>query len=261
MRLSEIKNSMPSKIIIPKEFDLFFEWTQNKDNLIGGNIISGAFEWYFGNEWADGETLESWFGKNNYSDYKISERLGVFGIGCSIDNMYCFWIDDTGNQKIVHLDFDAYDLLVLGNNFIEFLQYLAIGYDYPDANNLSKTLKELEQENTVDYNSVSRKSKINDYKKQLENLDEITNFFDGKMMSNVKKYFENEISRLQKMDDTQFKDTFKDASKGQEISGINYKLRTWIKDTFRVKIPKKGTEIINPEDKSFKNWVIKALDE
>ena len=42
--LNKIKKLMPSKISIPKEFDLFYQWTQNKENLVNENLISGGFE-------------------------------------------------------------------------------------------------------------------------------------------------------------------------------------------------------------------------
>ena len=249
MKLSEIKNNIPSKIVIPKEFDQFFEWTQNKENLINGNIISGSFEWC-----NDNKRLIHWFGKKNYKKYKIAERIGVFGVG-SMGNMYCFWIDDEGNQKIVHLDYDAYELLVLANDFKEFLQYLAIGYPDPDTYSFNKTAEELDQEDLVDYKAITKQSMIDNLKKSLENFDEIAHVFDKKTVSDMKRYSENEIIKLEKMDNSTFKEIYFKADKELEISYINYKLRTWVKDTFQVKIPSKGNEILHLEDKSFENWI------
>ncbi len=42
--LKEIKDNMSSKIIIPKEFDDFYEWTTKQIEKQGEDFISGCFK-------------------------------------------------------------------------------------------------------------------------------------------------------------------------------------------------------------------------
>lgn len=128
--LENIKKHMSEQIIVPAEFDEFYHWSQKQINKYDHHCsISGSFEWRAD----DYEALNSWFGLD------VSDRFGVFGAG-STGNLYAFWIDDDGEQKIVHLGSEGGELHILGENFAEFLRFLAIGYEdtYEDYFEMSR---------------------------------------------------------------------------------------------------------------------------
>ena len=77
--LKEIKDNMSSKIIIPKEFDDFYEWTTNQIEKHGEYFISGCFEWRSDNY----DAIKQWF------NFDCTERFGVFGAGLT-GNLYAF---------------------------------------------------------------------------------------------------------------------------------------------------------------------------
>ncbi|MCT4581019.1 MAG: hypothetical protein N4A35_06340 [Flavobacteriales bacterium] len=122
-----IKKGIPNTIAIPHELELFCNWLDQN-----GYPISGCFELRAD----DGETMRYWLGMEGHSD-----RFGIFGAG-SDGSLYAFWMDDEGQQKIVHLGSEGGQLYILADNFIDFLRLLAIGYDEIGFADLSKTVEE-----------------------------------------------------------------------------------------------------------------------
>jgi len=122
-----IKKGIPKSITIPIELEKLCKWTEKN-----GYPISGCFELRAD----DGETMKYWLGFDN-----ISDRFGLFGAGASGD-IYAFWIDDSGGQKIVHLGSEGDSVYILSNNFVDFLRLLAIGYDEIGFADISKTAEE-----------------------------------------------------------------------------------------------------------------------
>ncbi|MBO0321970.1 hypothetical protein J0X14_06660 [Muricauda sp. CAU 1633] len=122
-----IKKGIPKNIRIPEELKKLCEWTEKN-----GYPISGCFEL----RGDDGETMRYWLGFDD-----VSDRFGLFGAGASGD-IYAFWLDDTGNQKIVHLGSEGDAIYILADNFIGFLKLLAIGYDEIGFADMNLTVEE-----------------------------------------------------------------------------------------------------------------------
>jgi hypothetical protein len=72
--------------------------------------------------------LHHWFG---HDKPEVLDRLCVFARTGGDGSMAAFWLDDEGNQKIVHLGSGSGSFLVcqLADNAIDFMRLLAIGYD------------------------------------------------------------------------------------------------------------------------------------
>ena len=102
----KIKNGIPNTINIPHELKDLCDWLDQNDYP-----ISGEFELVEGGE----ETVKLWFGFDD-----VSDRFGVFGGGPD-GSSYAFWIDDEGNQKIVHLGSEGEENHILSNNFIDWI--------------------------------------------------------------------------------------------------------------------------------------------
>ena len=170
-----IKKGIPNTITLPNELKKLCKWTEQN-----GYPISGCFELRAD----DGETMRYWLG---FTD--VSDRFGLFGAGASGD-IYAFWIDDSGKQKIVHLGSEGDAIYILANNFVDFLRLLAIGYDEIGFADMSKTVDEWNLEAGNDKNE-----------------------------------------------------------------GINPKFRDWVEQEFKVKVPKKGCEIANFNDREFNDWI------
>ncbi len=93
-------------------------WTET-ERPGGTNIEFGA---------AGNANLHHWFGHNRP---EIINRLCVFAQTGAEGSEAAFWIDDNGDQRIVHLGSGSGSVLccVLANNALDFLRLLAIGYD------------------------------------------------------------------------------------------------------------------------------------
>ncbi|MDA7706193.1 MAG: hypothetical protein P8P13_00015 [Flavobacteriaceae bacterium] len=124
----KIKKGIPKSIVIPAELKKLCEWTEKN-----GYPISGCFELRAD----DGKTkaMEYWCGVD------MSDRFGLFGAGACGD-IYAFWINDKGNQKIIHLGSEGNAVYILADNFIDFLRLLAIGYDEIGFADIDKTVEE-----------------------------------------------------------------------------------------------------------------------
>lgn len=123
----EIKKGIPNRVSIPAELEQLCNWTDTN-----GYPISGYFEL----REDDGETMKYWLGFDDLSD-----RFGIFGAGPD-GSLYSFWIDDAGEQKIVHLGSEGDQLYILANNFIDFLRLLAMGYDEIGHADLNQTVRD-----------------------------------------------------------------------------------------------------------------------
>jgi len=104
-------------LLFPDE-ELRDGWTD--DERPGGTIIEFAAE---GNV-----NLHHWFGHDRR---EVLDRVCVFAKTGADGSMAAFWIDDEGNQKIVHLGSGSGSTLccVLAEDPVDFLRLLAIGYD------------------------------------------------------------------------------------------------------------------------------------
>ncbi|WP_375580444.1 hypothetical protein ABWH96_05245 [Marivirga tractuosa] len=123
----EIKQGIPNTITIPNELQKLCDWVDENDYP-----ISGLFEL----REDDGETIKYWMDTD-----KVSNRFGVFGAGPD-GSLYALWIDDDGNQKVVHLGSEGGELYILADNFIDFLRLLAIGYEEIGSADMSVTAEE-----------------------------------------------------------------------------------------------------------------------
>ncbi|MDB6077000.1 MAG: hypothetical protein JWO82_747 [Akkermansiaceae bacterium] len=79
--------------------------------------------------------LQQWFGASNTA---VLNRLCVFAKCGSDGSMAAFWLDEHGDQKIVHMGSGSGSTLlcVLAGSVVDFLRLLAIGYDeicWPEA--------------------------------------------------------------------------------------------------------------------------------
>jgi hypothetical protein len=72
--------------------------------------------------------MKYWFGTDAA---KVIDRLCVFAHTGSDGSMAAFWLDDDGEQKIVHLGSGSGSTLVcmLADSAVDFLRLLAIGYE------------------------------------------------------------------------------------------------------------------------------------
>lgn len=143
---TQIEQTLLPGMYIPKPIKLLFEWieahslyvdtkngrlgflfpeedmktSRTKVQRNGGTDISFASE---GNV-----NMKYWFGHENPS---ILNRICVFAKTGSEGSMAAFWLDDNGNQNIVHMGSGSGSSLVcvLAENSIDFLRLIAIGYE------------------------------------------------------------------------------------------------------------------------------------
>lgn len=254
--LQKIKSYFSNRIIVPKAFDDFYHWTAQQNEHYGSYYISGCFEWRAD----DYDAIKHWFGSD------CNDRFGVFGAG-STGNLYAFWIDDSGQQKIVHLGSEGDELLVLGNTFIEFLQYLSIGYDDPSSEDFHLTINEIQQRDKVDYSFPTEQMEqyYHDTKK-LQTDEGIVALFEGVDLSqeeldSIKKTMKNtDFSYLQPTPENKKayeEQVRKNEQKALEDTKRLNEFQQWLSNSFGVNSPKRATDISYLQDKSFANWVAK----
>ena len=165
-----IKKGIPESINVPVELEKLCEWTEKN-----GYPISGCFELRAD----DGETMKYWLGFNN-----VSDRFGLFGAGAS-GEIYAFWINDSGNQKIVHLGSEGNATYILSDNFVDFLRLLAIGYDEIGFADMSKPVDK-EEVNENFQNWVEKEFHV----KTPKRGNEITDFSNKELSNWIEKQIE-----------------------------------------------------------------------
>jgi len=183
-----IKKGIPNKITLPIALKKLCEWTEQN-----GYPISGCFELRAD----DGQTMDYWTGYP--TDKNLTDRLGFFGVG-STGDLYGFWIDKAGNQKIIYLSTEGGgERYVLANNFVDFLRLLAIGYDEIGWADMNKSPEEWNVEQGLNKNEginpkfrewVEQEFQVKTPKKGAEIAD-----FDNKEFYN---WTEEQIKRLAK---------------------------------------------------------------
>jgi len=150
----QIQRTLPAGMHLPGELEQLFTWieahgfyadrpTAERDGYLfseqelrdgwtdterpGGTIIQFHPE---GNS-----LLKHWFG---HERREVLDRLCVFARAGADGSMAAFWLDPSGQQKIVHMGSGSGSTLVcvLAENAVDFLRLLAIGYDeicWPEA--------------------------------------------------------------------------------------------------------------------------------
>jgi hypothetical protein len=143
---SQIKKTLMPGMYIPDELSKLFTWIEKNELYVDrdGNRIGMLYPLeQLQAEWGDterkggtyveffaegNEDLHYWFGHNKP---EVIDRLCVFGKSGMEGSMFAFWLDDSGNQQIVHLGSGSGSTLVciLADTPVDFLRLLAIGYD------------------------------------------------------------------------------------------------------------------------------------
>lgn len=114
MALAEkIKETFPKQINFPKELKMFCNWVDKNgyDNILTDFELHG-FKNSMTNYFDNGQKLEKYIAKFGHSG-----DGGIFAI----------W-QNGNNQRIVHLGSEGKDWFIVANNFVDFLNILAIGY-------------------------------------------------------------------------------------------------------------------------------------
>lgn len=131
---------------MPPEFVALFDWIESNDLYVdnsGGRIGFLFPEAELRDGWTDTERpggtqivfgaagnagVHHWFGHANPD---VINRICVFAQTGNEGSQAAFWIDDNGNQRIVHMGSGSGSVLccVLADSAIDFLRLLAIGYD------------------------------------------------------------------------------------------------------------------------------------
>jgi hypothetical protein len=143
----ELQRTLLPGMHIPKPIDLLYSWiesngliTETEDGRRIGNLcpqdelrdgwtdrerLGGTMMEFF----AEGNvTLKYWFG---HEKPDVLNRLCIFARTGAEGSRAAFWLDNKGNQKIVHLGSGSGSTLVcvLADEPLDFLRLIAIGYD------------------------------------------------------------------------------------------------------------------------------------
>ncbi|MGH1439397.1 MAG: hypothetical protein ACRBBR_04720 [Cellvibrionaceae bacterium] len=128
---------------IPDALNKLFDWIES-NGLCEETDIGRVGYLYpldkLRNEWGDtersGGTSIEFFAEPNSDSYhfisgEIRNRLRVFARTGGDGSVAAFWLDDDGNQKIVHIGSGSGSILacVLAEDPVDFLRLIAIGYD------------------------------------------------------------------------------------------------------------------------------------
>jgi len=144
--LQALQRKLPSTLHVPGEFVALYEWieehgtlVQNETGLWGTLHDHSAVMKTWSESSREGGTLiefhnfgskdiELWLGNDELA---ITERLYVFAQTGGDGSTAAFWLDDEGEQQLVHLGSGSGSTLVctLASSPLDFLRLLAIGYD------------------------------------------------------------------------------------------------------------------------------------
>ena len=143
----QVERTLLPGMSIPDPIRLLFEWIEANgtyvDNAKGERIGFLFPEDELKAGWTDterpGGTSIEFFAEGNvnmkywfrHEKPEVLERLCVFAKTGAEGSMAAFWLDDSGNQKIVHLGSGSGSTLVcvLAEDPVDFLRLIAIGYD------------------------------------------------------------------------------------------------------------------------------------
>lgn len=139
----EIQKILPPEMFIPNELEKLFRWIET--NGYCKEDERGCIGYLYPNNelmegWTEterpGGTYIEFFADRNYKDWWFmtedsKDRLRIFARTGADGSVAAFWLDDDGEQKIVHLGSGSGSVLacVLAETPLDFLRLLAIGYD------------------------------------------------------------------------------------------------------------------------------------
>ncbi len=254
--LKEIKNSMSNKITIPTAFDEFYNWCLVTHTKNPNHAFFFDFKWDINKD-----LLLGVLGK------KHDDKFGVFA-STPDGSIYAFWIDEQEQQKIIYISSDGGNVFVLGNTFMEFLQYLSIGYSSPDSADFTLTYKQIAERDKVDYNTISADN-INayhqNYGKPLQTEEGIKALFDenidDKTLEMMLEINKNAALSLPETDANTVEKTKKEMKELDQIMNEQQNnFRLWLTTHFKVHLPQKGMDVLNVNDTSFENWVHQVIN-
>lgn len=142
----QIERTLLPGMRIPEPLALLFKWIEDKGCFVDrdNRRIGLLYPWEkLMAEWtkmerpggtrieffAEGNVnLKYWFG---HERPEVANRLCVFSKTGADGSLAAFWIDDRGQQRIVHLGSGSGSVLtcVLADDPVDFLRLIAIGYD------------------------------------------------------------------------------------------------------------------------------------
>jgi hypothetical protein len=143
----QIARTLLPGMSIPKPLELLFSWIESRGLFIDDDDGQRTGFLYPSDElsagWTEkerpGGTLVEFFAEGNinlqywfgHDERKVLNRLCVFAKTGDDGSNAAFWLDDDGNQKIVHLGSGSGSTLVcvLAEDPVDFLRLIAIGYD------------------------------------------------------------------------------------------------------------------------------------
>lgn len=150
----------------PAPFNTLCLWIERSKNLYDNDGIRyghlGPYDdlydavTFFEIGQSDVKTTDYWFGDSRPD---LNERLYIFGKSGGDGSMVGFWLDDNGQQHIVHMGSGSGSTLVcvLCSDPIDFLYLLAIGYDEICWGEFSKSPPNFSEMNT-DYRQWLQKT-------------------------------------------------------------------------------------------------------
>ncbi|MEM6473862.1 MAG: SMI1/KNR4 family protein [Planctomycetota bacterium] len=148
--MSVLQSQLESKLLpgmtLPPEFSALYRWIESKGMYVENDYGRIGFlfpEDQLNNGWTDTErpggtnvefgaagnlNTHYWFGHRRP---EVLNRVCVFARTGAEGSEAVFWIDDQGQQRIVHMGSGSGSVLccVLADSAIDFLRLIAIGYD------------------------------------------------------------------------------------------------------------------------------------
>jgi len=122
----QIKGSFPSGVGFPGELAALCDWAED------GRDISGGFRLLPDKV----GVIKKWFGHDRAAKY-----FGAFAHDYD-GSVYAIWQPEGQGRKVVFLGSEGEPLLVLADDFVDFLRLLAIGYDEIGFSDLSEPPEE-----------------------------------------------------------------------------------------------------------------------
>ncbi|WP_206196762.1 hypothetical protein [Zooshikella ganghwensis] len=141
--LKTIQETLPESMFVPDPLIKLFDWIESngfaEDTEIGRVGYLYPVE-KMRSEWTDsqrpGGTSIEFYAEKQSDDFYfvhggIKNRLRIFARTGGDGSVAAFWLDDQGEQKIVHIGSGSGSMLacVLAENAVDFLRLIAIGYD------------------------------------------------------------------------------------------------------------------------------------